>query len=583
MAAGVGLLHQARQALARGDRQRLYAALLALDGAAVSRGDADTAARTGAALRRLAEPDEPGELRGRSIERSGRELLGEDIAAAVEEAYRRGREAPQDPAPSAESRAFGRAWRQYIGEDAGRATISAALAVDGCFEVGGALSPVRVAEEEMRLRAVRYPTPELLLRPAEAPDEIADAVIEDPRMLLLSLATGRLLSRRFVLAEPEKRTRTVMRSEVRIYVLDGSLSMLGPRARMRDAILVAELATLSRRLSERGRRTRVALFYRYFNEEVGPTTRVDSAPAALAAIRDILATPRRGGTDIEKALLASFEQLRAARDQDPELYRAQIVLVTDGEAAVREDVIAWAREAMGDLPIGVSVIALGEENEALRGLVARARARGERAFYHFIGDEELARICDGEIDRGPPIHLAAPAPARPAEEAQALTGLVGDLLEELAALGRGRDIEALERLAAEEEARGELGLSPQALGEGERARREALHKDHRALALRFARWFPEAPAAGATRDGAPTQEEQDAVLVLVATVTEITEVVGGSELAKRSDAIDVLERLLPDARLTPSRYAAVLAAPSPAVAAALKALHAAVRGPAARA
>ena len=41
------------------------------------------------------------------------------------------------------------------------------------------------------------------------------------------------------------------------------------------------------------------------------------------------------------------------------------------------------------------MIALGEQNEALRAIVARQRARGERAFYHFIADEALDRIVIG--------------------------------------------------------------------------------------------------------------------------------------------------------------------------------------------
>ena len=44
-----------------------------------------------------------------------------------------------------------------------------------------------------------------------------------------------------------------------------------------------------------------------------------------------------------------------------------------------------------------------------------------------------------------------------------------------------------------------------------------------------------------------------------------------------ADAIELLERLLPDARLTPARYRRVLHEHPPAVASALAALHAAVR------
>lgn len=39
-----------------------------------------------------------------------------------------------------------------------------------------------------------------------------------------------------------------------------------------------------------------------------------------------------------------------------------------------------ARARLADVPIGVSVIALGEENPALRSLAATQRARGDEVF-----------------------------------------------------------------------------------------------------------------------------------------------------------------------------------------------------------
>ncbi len=74
----------------------------------------------------------------------------------------------------------------------------AALAVDGAFELGGALSPTRVVTERVRLRRVPFPAPTLALVSAETVEDIPDAIIEDPRTLVLQLATGRLLSRRYV-------------------------------------------------------------------------------------------------------------------------------------------------------------------------------------------------------------------------------------------------------------------------------------------------------------------------------------------------------------------------------------------------
>ena len=70
--------------------------------------------------------------------------------------------------------------------------------------------------------------------------------------------------------------------------------MLGPRARMRDAILLAELATLVGRLRQPDRFLSPILEMRFFDHELGPITRVATVDEGLAAIADIFATPRLG-------------------------------------------------------------------------------------------------------------------------------------------------------------------------------------------------------------------------------------------------------------------------------------------------
>ena len=72
------------------------------------------------------------------------------------------------------------------------------------------------------------------------------------------------------------------------------------------------------------------------------------------------------------------------------------MLVTDGEAGIDEEAIRRARENVGAIPVGVSIIALGTENPELRKLAARQRARGERVFYQFVDDDELQTIVDGD-------------------------------------------------------------------------------------------------------------------------------------------------------------------------------------------
>lgn len=569
VAPDVGLLHQARTAVTRGERERLFAVLTAVDRFAVARGDLDTVDRTEQALRKL-DPDcetETAAAISASLDRSVQEVFGEAVAGAVTRGYERARENLAD----IENRFVQGLMAKYLAPGAERAMLSAALCVDGSFDVGGVLSPVRVTEQEIRLESVPFPTPEMILVPARGPEDVPNAVIEDPRLVLLSLAEGKLLTRRYVQERPHLRKRTVMRGEVRIYVLDGSGSMIGPRARMRDAILVAELATLARRLAEPRRKTRVVLFYRYFNEGLGPVTRVDSGEEAVESIVSVLATPRSGGTEIQAALLASLRQARDAKAEDPDLARAQIVLVTDGDGPVSDSVIAAAREE-ADFPVGISVIALGEENAALRQIVARQRARGERAFYHFIDDARLAAIAFGNIDGASAIHLpGVPVDPRapPEVHARVLDAMMSGLLDELAALGRERDLAAMERLGehsrrVRDEA-SETGSSvPAVPGEGERARVEAIRRDRRALDHRFERWFPppQTPAASGPgtdpEEGTLERHDLESVVVLLATIAEVVRLVEGSELARKADAIDLLERLLADAKLSPARYEAVL-------------------------
>ncbi len=585
----VALVHQARGAIAQGEADKLAAILTLLDRAALSRGDAARAQRTHRALAMLwggLDAKGSGEVM-RSMAISAREMFGARVLDAIATGYKRGRAyyATRQPDWSKDDETFQAAAQQYVGPGGEFQTMASALMVDGCFEVGGSLAPVRVIEEQRRIEAVRYPTQSLQLVQATDVTDLKDAVIDDPRSLLLQLAAGRLLARRFVRERVIRTQRTVMKGEVRVYVLDGSGSMIGPRARVRDAIVVGELATLARRLDEFGNGARVIMFYRYFNETLGPVTRVDSAALALEAIQDVVSTARRGGTDIQLALLASFAQVREAQKLDPDLARAQIVLVTDGEAPVDEAAIQAARDGLGDLAVNVSVIALGQENTALQSLVAKQRARGERAFYHFVPDAALGQMIMGTVDDGPAIHLpkGAVRGATTAERADALSAMVGTLVEDLAALGKQHDVEALEALDHEARARREVGLDDKVdLTEGERAKAEALQRDRRALERRFARWFPpvntEPPEVQPARDGDPTtaDEDADAVVVALTTVAEVIDVVGGMELSRWADAIEVLERLLPDARLSPGRYEAVLREHPDRVSAALAAVHEAV-------
>lgn len=576
----VSLLHQCRSALAQGDRARLHAGLVALDERAKRRGDRVASARASAALDRMwAGRDRYGATeRVRSQELSTEETLGRPMLNALREGYAAGR------ARNTASALQGATAQQYLALGGEGATMAAALTASGLVEVGGSLSPVRVIDHEPRERVVPFPTQRMVLADARSVEDLAHAVIEDPRTVLLALAEGRLLTRRFLRKESVARPRTRMVGEVRVYVLDGSGSMymgpsgmaLGARARVRDALLVAELATLAKRVEQLGRTTRVVLYYRYFDDLPGPLHKVDSSTSATHALDDVLGHVRLGGTNIERALIESFQLVREERERDPDLASAQVVLVTDGESPVSRDAVLAARNAAGaDLPIRLSVIALGEENPVLRGLVAAQRARGEMAFYHFVPDETLRAIVTGASDVAQCLH-APQAPEfdalPPAARAEKLKALVGDLVEDLGELdvAASRSVESIEVGEATEEALGEVGL------DGAKAWRDALRRDRKAVEKRFLRWFP-TPVKGTEAVFAVGDADLDAAAVLLATVAEVVEVVGGSELARRADAIEVIERLLPATELTPESYLSALQRSPEALASSLEAVHRAVK------
>jgi len=559
----VGLGHQLKEAVRRREGDRAHALLSALSEAAGRRGDAALERRTRTALSRI-RSHWPQADRGRqSLMRSGLESLGPAVVDAVYKALQQARDT-LGPCPTNASISEQVRWakhREYLEQTPEHALFSAALSVDGAFDLGQVMSRHRVPEEVRLRREVHHPTQELRVSLAKRVDDLQSAIVGDPRSLLYDLAAGRLLTRRYVAEERHKRERPRMTSEVRIYVLDGSGSMLGPRAQMRDAIMVSELSTMIDRLLEPDRSVNTVLFYRYFNDEPGPVTRVDSADTAVTAVGDVVANTRVGGTNIELALLASFEQIRQARLRDQDLARAQVVLITDGNARVSLRKISAARQSSGVATIGVSVVALGEENAALREMAALQRARGERVFYHFVPDTMLEAIASGRAHGPLPVHLPQGV------SIEALGPELEALADEIEAILQQRDIDAMEMVDDWQEALREVGLDPtRALCHGEQARVEALRRDREALGRRFDRWFPaiDTPIEGSTATQvSPRRAEDDAedVLALQAMlhgVACVVDTVASSELRRYSDAVEIMERMLLDAGIGPWRYRELL-------------------------
>ncbi len=559
----VALSHQLSSAVGAGSTTRLSTLLSAVEHTALStpsEGSARVEELSSRALERLwGEHDRSSPAhRQRSVTLSGSETLQSEVSAAITRGYRAAAdnwEAYKSEHGQSSQALHGHIER-YLNESASTDLIHASLYVDSCVDVGGVLSPHRVYDVETKIREVRYPTQKLSLRTAEDVHDLPNAVISDPRTLMLDLATGRLLTRRYLGQERRAVPRNVMASEARIFLMDGSGSMLGNRARMRDAILVAELSTMIARLNQRDRWLTPTLYYRYFNDELGPVHEVDDSEQAVAAVEHVLGEVRWGGTDIEGALVESFETVRQAKAQGDELAHAQIVLVTDGEAEIDEAAVTKAREGVGDVPIGVSIIALGEENPTLRKLAAHQRQRGERVFYQFVPDDLIRDLVRGH-EVMLPLHLPNSRTATQVDDE------LRSLVREIELLQRQRDEDALAAVRDELSGLRDVGLSLDDLPETERVRILALSRDAETLQRRFERWFPRADdqtersalqLEASDQDAAHTAELSG----LLAAVAETTDLAGGTNLRRQSDAVEMLERLLMGAGISFSVYERLL-------------------------
>jgi hypothetical protein len=421
-----------------------------------------------------------------------------------------------------------------------RAALAALMNVDGCFEVGAALSPIRAREQEEVARLVAHPTPEMLLVQARSIEDLRTAVLDDPRSLLLDLAAGRLLSRKFVARSTREVERIRLVGEARVYVLDGSSSMLTDgidksRARMRDAIVLADcdddaannpVATCDCRST--------SLFRRSSNHCIVP----DEAHGD-------------GRGPGHRALVTTSSSDRRAR-----LIRTRSAKTRFGPCQHRSSPTArpidgmfrTSREKARQVSVAVSV-ALKRTPEA-RELQARQRARG--ALCHFVDDERLADSHG----------RASPSPAAgPPRRARTASRVIREL-DDLEITRRSTGVAA-------------NGAAPGV--EGQRALQDAEGRDSAAVVRRYHRWFPR--INGQVNDATTASGSDLEVLrILLATIAEVVGELGGSELRRQADAIELIERLLPDARLTPARYHAVIERDHAALADAFAAVHAAVGG-----
>ncbi len=240
-------------------------------------------------------------------------------------------------------------------------------------------------------RQVPHPTQQMTYALTGSLDQLHHFVLAHPKTLLHDLASQRQLVRTYLEEVPRPKPKKQRRSAVRVYVCDASGSMHGARARFRDAVVLAELNNLRRKATSGAPFD--PLYFSFFNDMPAELTRVDSAAQATRQMEKLFReSPARGSTDITLALITAFDSIRQARGVDPQLARATVVLVTDGEDSVELEAVRRARAPVEGISTALSFIALGEENPDLQKLVDEQRASGGRAFYQHFDDAELLAL-----------------------------------------------------------------------------------------------------------------------------------------------------------------------------------------------
>jgi hypothetical protein len=319
----------------------------------------------------------------------------------------------------------------------------------GCarfFDIEDTLSE-ELVEAELKAtrpvqRRVSYPTQVMTYEFTNSLDQVHNFVLTRPDSIVLDLAAGRQMVRQYLEEEPPPKPKKVMKTAVRVYVMDASGSMHGARARFRDAILISELNAI--RVKARQGVPFDPLYFSFFNDTPTRLNRVDSGQEATRQIEALFrASPAEGQTDITLALMSAFDSIRLAQGRDPYLARATVVLVTDGEDGVDLELIRKTRRPLAGLDITLSFISLGEENPDLKSLIMEQRDEGSRAFYHHLADQEI-KLARTDFDSA--WRTLLPADVTPGPET--LEKLLPHL-EALEALAAGRPVKTPQRLDAQ--------------------------------------------------------------------------------------------------------------------------------------
>jgi hypothetical protein len=182
-------------------------------------------------------------------------------------------------------------------------------------------------------------------------------------------------------------------TEAQIYILDHSGSMVsygsGMRWFLRDAILIAALNTFSTDANAKGSKEfDNALMWRLFGSTLTELRGANNEREALQWAHHLLnldpSHEPLGGTELEYALATGYYDIETAKQTDPRLAKATVVMVTDGAVERRlnlHDLLK--RQNINGTRVVTHVFAIEQENAELREL---SRLSGGRASYNYIDD-----------------------------------------------------------------------------------------------------------------------------------------------------------------------------------------------------
>jgi len=167
------------------------------------------------------------------------------------------------------------------------------------------------------------------------------------KKLYPSLFNYKLVNREF---QVRKRGVTRDKQQLLYMLIDGSGSMDGPRIAMATGALLNRLRGVMKGDAK--------LWYRMFDDEVGPELSVMDQQEALRAVKHVLdgSTYSGGMTNLDNALVHGVEAIKEKMSCNQNLVRPELLLVTDGE-----DTVDMTFEALQGVRLHVIMCCTGKQ------------------------------------------------------------------------------------------------------------------------------------------------------------------------------------------------------------------------------